>query len=299
MAGVGEGCTHAAALMFYIVIFAKIRASTTPTQVSAYWVEPAVTADGNLYKEAGEINFTSASTKYRALEETLAGETPKSRKQRTSSKVPVPTESEVSQMFAALSSSGEKAAVLAVVPEHCTPYIPELTNLAPTAKYPCFMDEVFKEEYYSLKFDELLDKCRDFFRQLTVTPAQVSTVESGTTGQADNPLWKRIRAGKVSASKSHQVAHTDMNKPAPSIIKSVCYPSLSCKTTPEMKWGIDHEDDAVSAYIAVNTPKHVNLRVRKCGVLLSTEHPHLAASPDALVECDCCGEGVGEVSFKV
>ena len=41
--------------------------------------------------------------------------------------------------------------------------------------------------------------------------------------------------------------------------------------------------------------RHTSLCVTKTGLVISTEIPYLAASPDTLVQCDCCDLGVMEV----
>ncbi len=33
----------------------------------------------------------------------------------------------------------------------------------------------------------------------------------------------------------------------------------------------------------------------ECGLQINPQYPHLAASPDGLVSCDCCGNGVIEI----
>ncbi len=42
-------------------------------------------------------------------------------------------------------------------------------------------------------------------------------------------------------------------------------------------------------------PKHKKLSVLDLGVFISVTEPHLAASPDALVTCECCGKGCLEI----
>lgn len=41
--------------------------------------------------------------------------------------------------------------------------------------------------------------------------------------------------------------------------------------------------------------RHINFTHHRTGVCLSSEHLYLAASPDASVECTCCGRGTVEV----
>ena len=71
MAGLGEACTHIATLLFAIDATVKMRDSKTVTQEPAYWLLPAARREIN-YREIGHIDFTSAQTKRKNLEESIA-----------------------------------------------------------------------------------------------------------------------------------------------------------------------------------------------------------------------------------
>ena len=40
---------------------------------------------------------------------------------------------------------------------------------------------------------------------------------------------------------------------------------------------------------------HSNMVIRDAGLFISQERPYIGASPDAIVTCDCCGQGAVEV----
>lgn len=61
------------------------------------------------------------------------------------------------------------------------------------------------------------------------------------------------------------------------------------------RWGCTHEDDAKSVYFAQAAENHKGFELHDTGLLLSTHRPYVGASPDGLVNCDCCGKGVLEV----
>lgn len=54
-----------------------------------------------------------------------------------------------------------------------------------------------------------------------------------------------------------------------------------------------HESAALSEYTSLMTAAHSNLD--QCELAISTKHPHIGASPDAFVQCDCRGEHVVEI----
>ena len=41
---------------------------------------------------------------------------------------------------------------------------------------------------------------------------------------------------------------------------------------------------------------HLGFAISCCVLFVSVAHPFLGASPDALIQCDCCGEGVVEIN---
>lgn len=61
MVGLGETCTHVAALLFLIEATVKLRDSKTVTQKKAYWMLPTGMSKVE-YKECREIDFFAAKT---------------------------------------------------------------------------------------------------------------------------------------------------------------------------------------------------------------------------------------------
>ena len=43
------------------------------------------------------------------------------------------------------------------------------------------------------------------------------------------------------------------------------------------------------------TTSHEDFTFSSCGIFVSVEHPFLDASPDALIQCICCGQGIVEI----
>ena len=94
MAGLGETCTHVAALLFAIEATVKVRDSKTVTEEKAYWLLPAGVS-GATYREVSDIDFTSAKTKKKLLDTSIAScsspPTPARSASVKSSSVPVAT----------------------------------------------------------------------------------------------------------------------------------------------------------------------------------------------------------------
>ena len=67
MAGLGESCTHVAALLFLIDATVRIRDSKTPTESKAYWLLPSSLKSVE-YKEVKDIDFTSSKSLKKKLD---------------------------------------------------------------------------------------------------------------------------------------------------------------------------------------------------------------------------------------
>ena len=129
------------------------------------------------------------------------------------------------------------------------------------------MDELAKDEYLDLPYNELLDLCRETFSTLELTDQQIINAEQDTKKQSKCPYWYRVRAGRVSGSMAHVIFKTKEYKPAPSAITSICYPTLNKITTTHMRFGLDNEKDALTSYIKIMEKKHINFRTEESGVI--------------------------------
>jgi len=130
---------------------------------------------------------------------------------------------------------------------------------------------------------------------LTVTSEQAAYGEEKTRDQAKSRTWKRLRTGRVTASKAHQVCHTDENRPSLSLIKEICHPEMCNVQTAAMKWGIQKEPIALDNYEAWGKGKHQDFEYKRCGAFIHPKYPFLAASPDAIRTCGCHDRGCVEV----
>lgn len=52
---------------------------------------------------------------------------------------------------------------------------------------------------------------------------------------------------------------------------------------------------AIDQYSVLMKARHRGFSILKCGLHIHPEYPFIAATPDSLVKCDCCGTGVLEV----
>ena len=74
---------------------------------------------------------------------------------------------------------------------------------------------------------------------------------------------------------------------------------LGRQITPELpaiKYGGNMELEARRNYTQTMLHRgHKNLSVRECGLFVHTDYVHLAASPNGVVHCQCCGTGLLDI----
>lgn len=116
MAGVGEVCTHVAALLFYLEALHRMEEVQICTQQQCGWIVPSASTTVR-YLEVKDIDFTSARGKKRKLDEMLEGSEENSDVAVTKSGTS-PTDAKMEQFFNNLSLCGTKPAVLSLVSPH-------------------------------------------------------------------------------------------------------------------------------------------------------------------------------------
>ena len=288
MAGMGETCSHVAALLFTLEANTRFQANTSSTSCLCSWLPPSIS---NVeYAPVADIDFTGPVKKRKRL---LNGDTEKLLGDESSQniqKVKIPSEAEFDNFYRTLSTS--KAVILSVTPGYCDAFVPKHE----TGALPKPLTELYKEDYLELPYHDLLSKCNEIFSEIEITQEQVNNVEKTTRSQASSREWFCQRPGRITASCLKAAVHTRVAQPSQSLIKRICYPESYKFCTPATKWGCDHERIAYEACVAKFSGKHTNFCVSNCGLFICLSHPHLGATPDGLVKCDCCnGSGVLEI----
>ena len=138
----------------------------------------------------------------------------------------------------------------------------------------------------------MLQRCKDV--KITLSDQDISLVEQDTRDQAKGTNFFRHRAGRIGASVSGAVYHSNVVQPSQSLIRSICYPHLYKVNSRAIKHGCKFEGHAISAYEA-EMRSHTNFQLTKCGLFINKQYSFLHATPDFLMSCDCCGSGCGEV----
>ena len=145
-----------------------------------------------------------------------------------------------------------------------------------------------------------------FLEHCQMTNDEVKRVEIETRGQSGNKMWFDQQEGRITASNFHTY-HTKME----SILKSrkrgkntytplvfdILNKSDDISHLPQIKWGLEHEKDAIKSFLSDVASKHANGMngFKQCGLFVKHDYAFLAASPDGLFVCDCCSPAILEV----
>lgn len=204
--------------------------------------------------------------------------------------VPCPTSEEKSKFFEGLRSVYPKSAVL--LSKFLNTSSPPL--VLPRRKLPPTLMSLYRPKYKSLPKQKLYAECSTLFQELKISVDEACYLEKSTQLQSQCALWHDHRKGRVTASVFKNVCHTNIDKPAKSIITSILK-SKPIPNVPAVKWGCANENKARSEYIEVSSKDHSALKVTKSGLHVNINFPHLGASPDGLISCACCGDGLLEI----
>ena len=134
---------------------------------------------------------------------------------------------------------------------------------------------------------------------------KLEQIECETTLQAKSPVWLEQRKGRITASNFKDVFTKYETLERKGSLKSTTddplIKRLIGQTTSDLsnikaiKHGINCEGVALQEYITFNKGKHQNPSYKSSGLIIDSKNPHIAASPDQIISCDCHGEGLLEI----
>lgn len=264
MAGLGEVCSHVTAVLYAAEHAAEIKKNVSCTDVKSVW--PIPSQSGTQPMKVASMNWGKAI------------------KEKSFIDCPPISNNEISEMLQELKDSNCQSALMRIVEPFSSEMSKEIVTL------PVLFD-IHHKKYEKESLEDLILLGKRV--TMEVDRNMASEIESRTQGQSKSAEWYRQRTGRVTASVFKNVCHTTIAKPSVSIVKTICYPNKV--PTRAMKWGIEHEETAISAYYEKVQPLHDNFVINKVGLMVSTRWPQLGASPDGLVYCDCCAGGCLEV----
>ena len=137
------------------------------------------------------------------------------------------------------------------------------------------------------------------------TSEEVNVLEEHTRGQNQNADWNSQRVGRITASIIHRVKTkvnslkkcSDTSSAIP-LVKLLTgqVPRISSECIPSLRYGQQMEGEARVKYEnEMKLQGHKDIKVQSCGLFILQDKPYIGASPDGLVSCSCCGEGLLEI----
>ena len=298
----GETCSHVAALLY------KIEAAVRLGYTASACTDEPCKWNSSFCKEVkpvplSKINFYKEKVKEK-------------RPRRSSAIEPSPaTVTERDELLRMLAKACPKAVGLSLFAEYGERFI--TTNPVPPTSisgftYPDSLRSLYQPQYEDMAVSDL--------QQVPLANVQLSNqdidqVEKATRTQSSCSLWYELREGRITASVAHECLRTKPDFPAASIIKKICFKNLHVpethpNTLSARAWGQKHEHDAFVMYEAHMTGKlllstnkklgphkgqHDNCVVTKSGFIIKNDNQCFGASPDGIVECECCGKGGIEI----
>ena len=208
---------------------------------------------------------------------------------KSANNVPSPTKREEDSFYAGLQRACPTAVALSLHAKHSDSFVPKCVS--GTAPRP--LDQLYDSSVPCDIYNDVLLHCATI--NISVTEDQVQYVVQQTVEQSQSKLWFSMRAGRVTASTFYAACHTRIEKPAMSVLRSICTPNAHRFSSAATEWGNTHESVARDQYEALHTVQHTDVVCQASGLCLSTAYPMFGASPDGLVQCTCYGEGLVEI----
>ena len=281
-AGLGEACSHISALLFALEAHTRlVQGNSACTSQLCQWLPPSLQPVD--YCRIVDMDLSVPKRHPPPSTEAVAAKVAKT-------STPAPSVSELSAFYDKLAEVSTPA-FLSIVPGYADAYVPK-----ETAGVPRPLSDLYDPKMLEVSFVKLLAHCEKIYQSISITPAEAEAIEANTREQAQSDLWFQYRAGRITASKFKSAVRTDKHQPSVSLIKAICYPQSMRFSSAATAWGCDHERTALDKYKAKAEKKHTGLSFSNSGLVVDVKYPFIGASPDGVVSCSCCGDGVIEVS---
>lgn len=126
--------------------------------------------------------------------------------------------------------------------------------------------------------EEFEEEKQLFLNKFKKTDEEILEIERNTREQSAAPLWKKLRAVRITASNFGRVCKLKKNTSCEGTVKSLLYSSFTgSKST---KYGQENEIRAREEFAEHNS----NLNVQQCGLFIGKDHLfYLGASPDGII----------------
>ena len=296
----GEGCSHIAAVMFKVECAVRL-GHTSVTAQSCWWNEtfckkvsitPQFFHMSYHYYNLPQIGPSLISDivfrrPKRGRDINVALDRPNKRINIRS-----PSSDAQAMFIDRLKGIHPTSVVLSAVEIHEQPSVQPVVR-----KLPASLVSLQNSKYSNLSAVELREACQHTFdHTLTISSEEAAYLEESTRLQSQSPLWFHHRVGRITASNFKRVKQTSISNPSSSLIKKLMQETkVDSSKVPALHWGIMNEDKARKEYLDFVKEHHNKLEYFDSGLHVNPSFPHLGATPDGVITCDCCGKGLIEI----
>lgn len=151
---------------------------------------------------------------------------------------------------------------------------------------------MYSAELIGSSLEEIIEHGKEIDWGLSAEDCKL--VEEVTRDQSSDPLWFKLRYGRITASSFGRCVKTRITSPSKTLIKYICE-SNGSQELPATLYGKRNEHKAIAAALDLfEFQKHQDFCSRKSGLIIDPAFPYFAASPDHIFHCSCCGTVVVE-----
>lgn len=155
----------------------------------------------------------------------------------------------------------------------------------------------YSKRFYTLNpnasFDKYVDALKSYFdRNLAIK------ISANSVNQSSSDVWYHQRAGRITASSVFNCLHFSGQNNNGHLVKQILGQKDSCMNSefiPALVYGRKYEPKAREIYLETNGKIHKKLKYAAAGLVISDKLPFIGASPDGLIECECCLPGCIEI----
>lgn len=135
-----------------------------------------------------------------------------------------------------------------------------------------------------------IDALKTVFDNVTI-----KHIEEETRGQSDNPSWFAHRRGRITASLIPSVISFRYTDDDENYLSKQILGNSARISSAALDFGKTHEPIARQLYVNDYVKTHKGVNIIQAGLFIDHENSFLGASPDGVVSCKCCGEGLLEI----
>ena len=123
----------------------------------------------------------------------------------------------MSDLFSKLNECKNKPVILSLVSPYADRFILKSRGIST-------FGDLFDPENLKLNYVDLLTKCSEI--DISLSDSEIEIIEQDTREQFQTSTFFTHRVGRIGASQSHTIFHTNAAQPSISLVKTICYPQL-------------------------------------------------------------------------